>query len=276
MLRTLVAIMLTLLAVAALCGIAMAQDKDKDDSAKAAPKPVATTDANKDAAVIVVCPQCEESGGLCEECSARARALLTTMASSMCGKCTPEQPSEQCAATVEGAMALLPNLEVRIDETAPLRVAYIATTIDSSPDMAFGQMMQAATEQKLFGMGTQILGVFPDVMQTGYTPTMPFYACVSLPEGVDAAAPLEEYTLPGGRYMVVNHWGDYANLGQTWMAALAFADLRGLSLGTGPAGERYLSDPSSVPTEQWLTEVFIPLVGEPTPLNEEPQEQPQD
>ena len=196
------------------------------------------------------------------------------MASSMCGKCTPERPCEQCAAAIEGAMALLPNLEVRIDETAPLRVGYIATTAGDEMGMAFGQVMEEGGKQNLFGDDTQVLGVYPEVMKTGYSPTTPYYACVSLPEGVDAAEPLEEYTVPGGRYMVVNHWGDYANLGFSWMAALAYADLRGLSLGSGPAGERYLSDPSSVPTEQWLTEIFMPLVDEPTPLEEEEEAAP--
>lgn len=205
------------------------------------------------------CPDCGMTGELCPDCTAQAQAFLGQMAGDMCPNCEPAALCEVCKSAVAGALAKLPTLTVTSVDSEPMQVAYLAGKAGDDQHALITSMVEEAAKQGLLGPETMVGSLYPDVMAQGYSPESPVYACVNLPEGASPAAPLAVYAIPAGRYLQVDHWGDYAQLGVTWMAAFAYADLHGITFSDGPAGELYLTDPETAPMDKWLTEVYIPL-----------------
>ncbi len=205
------------------------------------------------------CPKCGLVGQLCPQCTAQAQQLLTQMAGDMCPGCEAPAICADCQTAVEAALAKLPTLAAEAVHSEVMRVAYTVGKVSDGMEHLISNTVAAAGQQGLVGEQTFVGDLYPDVMVKGYSPETTVYACISLADGAQVAAPLQVFEIPAGEYLQIEHWGDYAQLGVTWMAAFAYADMRGMTLGTGPAGEVYLTDPSTAPMEQWLTQVYIPL-----------------
>jgi effector-binding domain-containing protein len=208
------------------------------------------------------CPKCGMAGGLCAGCLEQEKTLLSQMAGDMCPNCEPGALCKTCQAAVDGALAALPTLSVSTVQSEPMRVAYTAGKVSDNMEQLITNTMTEAVKQGLMGKDMYVGCMYPDIMEKGYHPDSAVYACLSLPEDVQVKAPLQVYEIPAGSYLQVDHKGDYAKLGETWLAAFAYADLHGLQFGQGPAGEVYMSDPSTAPMDQWLTEIYIPLASD--------------
>ena len=88
------------------------------------------------------------------------------------------------------------------------------------------------------------------------------HACLTLPPGMVANGPAERVTLPGGRYATLVHQGPYEQLGQVFQQLIGqWLPASGESRGAGPCFEEYLNDCRSLPPEQWLTRIHLPLAG---------------
>jgi effector-binding domain-containing protein len=201
-------------------------------------------------------------GGLCPACLKQAKDLMSKMAGEMCPNCEPDALCKSCQAAVDGALAALPTLAVTTIQSEPMRVAYTAGKISDDMGALTMNTIAEAGKQGLMGQDTYVGDLYPDVMANGYRPDSAVYACVSLPGDAKVKAPLQVFEIPAGSFLKVEHWGDYAKIGETWMAAFAYADLHGLSFGEGPCGEVYVTDPTSTPMDKWLTEIYIPLAND--------------
>jgi effector-binding domain-containing protein len=208
------------------------------------------------------CPKCGMVGQLCPQCTEQARAMLTQMAGDMCPNCEAPEICPDCQAAVEAALAKLPALAASPMHSEAMRVAYTAGKVSDGMEQLITNTVAEAGKQGLIGAQTYVGDLYPDVMEKGYSPETTVYTCVSLSDDAQVAPPLQVYEIPAGEYLQVEHWGDYAQLGVTWMAAFAYANLHGMTLGTGPAGEVYMTDPSTAPMEQWLTQIYIPLAND--------------
>lgn len=87
-------------------------------------------------------------------------------------------------------------------------------------------------------------------------------ACLTVPPGTPAAAPVEAITLAGGRYVTALHTGPYAELEKayawlfgTWLPA------SGQEPDHRPSLEEYLNDPRTLPPTEWKTLIYLPLKG---------------
>jgi len=68
-------------------------------------------------------------------------------------------------------------------------------------------------------------------------------------------------TLNGGRFLTLIYKGPYMGIHEGWSRAYAYATEKGISLGI-PGRELYLNDPCTLPPEELLTEIQIPVIGE--------------
>jgi effector-binding domain-containing protein len=205
------------------------------------------------------CPMCQAVGGLCEHCQAYAKDYLTNLAGSVCPNCEAPDICADCQQAVELAMAELPMLEA-VKVSAPAHsVAGVTGKFFDDQGQLIMQAVAAAGQQGLLGEHSMVATLYPTVMSEPIGPDTPAIACVSLPEGASVAAPLEKFDVPGGEYMQVTHHGSYMTIGVTWMAALCFAEMNGIALGSGMAGEHYPNDPETTPEDQLITQIFLPL-----------------
>lgn len=115
-------------------------------------------------------------------------------------------------------------------------------------------------------------GELGTLMQRGVvTPVGPAFAVYLSPPGepmevaagFPVAAPVSEgrvepWTLPGGRVARLVHRGSYDGLGAAWEELMGFVGAQGLT-PTGPGWESYVDEPGTVPAEELVTEVMIPV-----------------
>lgn len=69
-------------------------------------------------------------------------------------------------------------------------------------------------------------------------------------------------TLNGGRFLSLLYKGPYMGIHEGWSKAYAFAAEKGITLSI-PGRELYLNDPCVVPENELITEILVPVIGEP-------------
>ena len=71
----------------------------------------------------------------------------------------------------------------------------------------------------------------------------------------------ELYDLPEGRYLVIDYYGSYDNVGGAHEALGAYMEENNLTWN-GPALEEYITDPGQEPdTSKWLTKIVYPVIS---------------
>ncbi len=115
-------------------------------------------------------------------------------------------------------------------------------------------------------VATAPLAIYADDPNSTPAEQLRSYAAVPIrPEAELAAdgsgdAGVQEIPVPGGRYAVGVHRGSYAGLAQAWLAVMAAIDAAGLDADwSRPSFEIYATDPGTVPEDQLLTELYVPL-----------------
>jgi effector-binding domain-containing protein len=69
-------------------------------------------------------------------------------------------------------------------------------------------------------------------------------------------------TLNGGRFLSLIYKGPYMGIHEGWSRAYAYAVENGITLSI-PGREIYLNDPCVVPEDELMTEILVPILGEP-------------
>ena len=69
---------------------------------------------------------------------------------------------------------------------------------------------------------------------------------------------MEVRTLPGGQFLTTIYTGPYQGLHEGWCRVYAYAEEHNLAI-LAPGREMYLNDPATVPEEELLTEIQVPL-----------------
>lgn len=77
-------------------------------------------------------------------------------------------------------------------------------------------------------------------------------------EPVDDVDDLQVTTIPGGKMATCIHKGPYNNIEAAYNALMAFLEGEGVE-ATGVAYEYYLNDPTEIPPQELLTQIFFPL-----------------
>ncbi|MFH0968704.1 MAG: GyrI-like domain-containing protein [Methanobacteriota archaeon] len=69
-------------------------------------------------------------------------------------------------------------------------------------------------------------------------------------------------TLNGGRFLSLIYKGPYMGIHEAWSKTYEYAAKKGISLGI-PGKEFYLNDPAEIAESELMTEILIPVIGEP-------------
>jgi AraC family transcriptional regulator len=105
----------------------------------------------------------------------------------------------------------------------------------------------------------QLLALYYDDPQQTPADRLRSDAALSFPAGTDVPAGLIERRVPGGRYASAIHLGSYEHLPKAWTDLKSEIAARGLRASGSVSYELYLNDPSTVPTKELRTELFVPL-----------------
>jgi effector-binding domain-containing protein len=187
-----------------------------------------------------------------EGCSCGAQAQANTADAA-------ELDKQSGAALPTGHLESPVDLQISMRGIDPITVAFVEGTFADDIPALFSQLMAAAGEQGLFTDHSQVLSVYQGSLNAGATPETPFQAGISVADGTAVSEPLLLQTLAGGQYMVVEHWGSYEQLADTYARVIEWAMESGIEFRTGPSFEVYVTDPESAPEEEWLTEIYLPF-----------------
>lgn len=134
--------------------------------------------------------------------------------------------------------------------------------MSAAAQKAFGRLIPAAQALGVLQRQLGCLGVCPDVPKGPNDPEMRFVAAFVF----DGAAPavgdsgLTIDAMPPGRFAVFRHVGPYTTLWQTWQAVYRdWVPRSGTALRDAPPYERYENDPTQVPPEQLITDIYVPI-----------------
>ena len=153
-------------------------------------------------------------------------------------------------------------MNVEISEMPDVRVAgirHVGPYNQIGP--AFGRLGAIAGAAGLFQQpGAAMIGVFHDMPQSTPSDQLRSDAAIIVPNGVTLPDGLTEQRLPAGRYAHTAHVGPYEQLGEAWARLLGeWLPASGHRIGTGATYEVYRNNPTSVPKEELITELYIPL-----------------
>lgn len=126
---------------------------------------------------------------------------------------------------------------------------------------AFSRAYAWAAGRNLMTPATRCIGVYfddPSAVAPEDLRSFAGLALESAPALEDGAKSLD---LPGGRHAVLVHKGPYAALGAVYQWLYGeWLPASGQTPADQPCFEEYLNDPRSVPPEEWLTRICVPLM----------------
>lgn len=125
---------------------------------------------------------------------------------------------------------------------------------------AFETLCGWAAPKGLLNPSTQVFGISYDDPRTTAPEKIRYDACITVPEGTPLEAPIEELIIPEGDYACATYKGPCSGIAAAY-AALESEGLKiiGREYSYEPCVELYLSDPSTTPEEEQLTEIRLPL-----------------
>jgi AraC family transcriptional regulator len=176
---------------------------------------------------------------------------------------TSETPGIPTLADVLNGAASLQSFDGSAAPTAVTLPAtrfavYKATLAD--PGAAWMKLPGLAGEQGLLGESTRAWSIIPTLPSTNPPDmSLPYLAAFTLADGAHPSGEIEEYTSPGGKYVMAAHRGPYEGLAGTWGRFAGFVFHNANVDSTRPAMEHYFSDPGNTKPEDLVTLLFIPI-----------------
>ena len=127
---------------------------------------------------------------------------------------------------------------------------------------AFERLMVWAGPRGLMGPQTRLIGIYYDDPASKPKGELRSEACITAPADVEPGPGMHRQVIAAGPVARLVHKGPYADLD------VAYAYLyhnwlpgSGREPGEAPCFEEYLNDPRSLPPQEWLTAVHLPLRG---------------
>lgn len=152
--------------------------------------------------------------------------------------------------------------QVDVRQVAPVT---LAGTVHKGSYMLIGKAFQAAytrmAAHDLVRPATRWLAVYDDDPFAVPEAQLSSRAGLSLPPGATAPAPLQEFTLGGGRCAVLRHQGPYATMRAAyhWLYGRWLVE-SGQRTADLPVFEEYLNNPRDTTPAYLLTDIFLPLL----------------
>ena len=153
--------------------------------------------------------------------------------------------------------------DVSVRDLQPVRLAALRHTGSYLEiGTTFERLFAWAVGRGLMGPQTRAIGVYYD--DPDGTPAHALRSDAGLAVGPDVALDdgLRIVEVPGGRHAVLHHQGPYAELNKAyrWLYR-EWLPKSGEQCADRPIFEEYLNNPRTLPPEQWLTDICLPLAG---------------
>jgi len=117
-----------------------------------------------------------------------------------------------------------------------------------------------AAKNKLWGFGTEFLGLSYDNPQITERKNCRYKACLTVKKPVKPDGEIGFKTLEGGKYAVFKYKGTYENFDQVYSEIFNYwYPNSGEILRNVPSYESYLNNPHKVKPENCITEIYIPI-----------------
>jgi len=156
------------------------------------------------------------------------------------------------------------SMDVTIEQMPELRVGAVRHTgpYNQIPHAfeKLGRIVGQSGFQKR--RDTAMVAIYYDDPETTPPDELQSDAALTFPTDATLPAGLEERRLPSGSYARTTHVGPYERLGDTWARFMGeWLPASGRRLADTPSYEIYRNDPSTTPTDQLRTDLYIPLLA---------------
>jgi len=151
--------------------------------------------------------------------------------------------------------------DVTIRELQPVRLTALRHTgpyLDIGT--TFERLFAWAAGRRLMGPQTRAIGVYYDDPDGTSAEALRSDAGLAVEAGSALDNGLRIVEVPGGRHAVLHHQGPYAELNKAyrWLYR-EWLPKSGEQCADRPIFEEYLNNPRTLPPEQWLTDICLPL-----------------
>ncbi|MEM6676189.1 MAG: AraC family transcriptional regulator [Planctomycetota bacterium] len=176
-------------------------------------------------------------------------------------------PPSEYRARVRGEAQPVPKhetMKIRIESETPLTVACVRHIGPyAEVGSAWKTLMKWGWSKVVFG-SPQTFALCHDDPDVTEPERLRYDACMVVSAKTRPRSPVELRTLPGGRFAVTVHEGDYGSIGETYaalFARVATEEVEGHSwrLGDPPSREVYLNDPRRTKPADLRTEIWMPV-----------------
>ncbi len=171
------------------------------------------------------------------------------------GRLVPPSPA---AVETETAM-----YDVSIRELQPVRLAalrHAGSYLEIGT--TFERLFAWAIGRGLMGPQTRAIGVYYDDPDGVAAKDLRSDAGLVIGPEVAVDGDLRIVEVPGGRHAVLHHRGPYAELNKAYRWLYRdWLPRSGEQCADRPIFEEYLNNPRTLPPEQWLTDICLPLAG---------------
>jgi len=152
-------------------------------------------------------------------------------------------------------------MEIRIEDLAPMRVAYIQHTGPyETCCQAWGRLYDWATRHKFITPGTFGIGASYDDPETTPPEKSRYDACLTCSENFEPNGEVSVQTLGGGKYVTAVHRGPYKGLKNSFRRILKdWLPKSGRNLRDAPCLELYIDDPDKTPEPDLRTKICVPI-----------------
>jgi AraC family transcriptional regulator len=152
-------------------------------------------------------------------------------------------------------------MDVEITHMPELRVATVRHVgpYEEIPE-AFERLHEIADQAGLASMpGTTMLAIYHDDPNTTPSEKLRSDAAIVVPPQEPLPQGLVEQTIPEGDYARTEHVGPYEALAEAWERFKHSVPQSGKQPGPGPSFEIYLNDPTAVPKEALVTDLYMSI-----------------
>lgn len=155
------------------------------------------------------------------------------------------------------------TLQPKIKEIKDLLVVYtsaIGVYGDDNTCQAWNRICSFAKEKKLFGFGTEFIGISYDSPSITEPEKCRYEACISIKKSVETSADIAVKTIPGGKYAIFKLKGPYDLLKDAYDYIFSkWIPENGMTPDEKPCFEKYLNLPEKTKPEKLETDIYIPL-----------------
>ena len=162
------------------------------------------------------------------------------------------------------AMKNLKSLDpkIRIRKSQKVIYAQALGSYDVSAEMAWEKVSEYAARKRLFGFGTEFIGISYDDPNVTESSKLRYEACISVSKDLKPEGEIGVHEIAGGRYAVFTHMGPYEKFNGSYDFIYGhWIPENGITLRNIPSFEKYLNTPGKVKPEKLLTEIWIPIEG---------------